>query len=152
MSSPVDPEFEMLVIGCTINLLEGLRKTKYKSSIEDDLEYLKMPGLNGRKALAITHRLGQKRILNNNITLLQVLIRILARFKGGTMQEIKECYMARVEDFETEQEVMANRLKLRRYLRELLLNQKRIVQAASSMVEKQKQNELPSLSKPESDF
>ena len=24
VSSPVDPEFEMLVVGCTINLLEGL--------------------------------------------------------------------------------------------------------------------------------
>jgi len=49
-------------------------------------------------------------------------MRILARFKGGTPQEIKETYMQRVEDFETDAEVMGNRLKLRRYLRELLLN------------------------------
>jgi len=59
------------------------------------------------------------------------LLRILARFKGGTAQEIKEAYMQRVEDFESEEEVMSNRLKLRRYLRELMLNQKRIVKAAT---------------------
>ena len=35
-------------------------------------------------------------------------------------------YMERVEDFETEEEIMPNRLKLRRYLRELVSNQKRI--------------------------
>lgn len=35
-----------------------------------------------------------------------------------------------VEDFETPNEVMRNRIKLRKYLKELLLNQKRIVKAA----------------------
>ncbi len=35
-----------------------------------------------------------------------------------------------VEDFETSNEVMRNRIKLRKYLKELLLNQKRIVKAA----------------------
>ena len=49
-------------------------------------------------------------------------MRILIRFKGGTAQEVKYAYMQRVEDYETENEVMFNRIKLRRYLRELLLN------------------------------
>ena len=53
---------------------------------------------------------------------MQILLRILTRFKGGTAKEIKESYMLRVEDFETEDEVMKNRLKLRKYLKELLLN------------------------------
>jgi hypothetical protein len=35
-----------------------------------------------------------------------------------------------VENFETPDEVMKNRIKLRKYLKELLLNQKRIVKAA----------------------
>jgi hypothetical protein len=63
------------------------------------------------------------------------LIRILARFKGGSQQEIKESYMSRVEDFESCEEVMGNRLKVRRYLRELVLNQKRIVKAVSEQVD-----------------
>ena len=92
-----------------------------------------MPNLDYRKYMAISYRMGQKKILKNNLQLLNVLIRILARFKGGTIQEIKQSYMQRVEDYETEAEVMINRLKLRRYLRELLLNQKRLYKAASDM-------------------
>lgn len=34
VSSPVDPEFEMLVVGCAINLLEGLKKNKFRHSLE----------------------------------------------------------------------------------------------------------------------
>ena len=50
-------------------------------------------------------------------------------------------YMQRVEDFETESEVMFNRLKLRRYLRELLLNQTRILQHKAEMVLKKEPGE-----------
>ena len=53
---------------------------------------------------------------------MQILLRILGRFKGGSAKEIKECYMQIVEDFETPDEIMKNRLKLRKYLKELLLN------------------------------
>lgn len=38
VSQPVDPEFEMLVIACVINLLEGLHATKYTSTLESDKE------------------------------------------------------------------------------------------------------------------
>ena len=70
VSSPVDPEFELLVIGCTINLLEGLKKSKFRHSIEKDKEYLKMPTLSYRKRIAITHRIGLKTILQKNIDLM----------------------------------------------------------------------------------
>jgi hypothetical protein len=56
----VDPEFEMLVVACTINLLEGLMKSKFKNSSDMDLEYLKMENLSLRKRTAILHRASQK--------------------------------------------------------------------------------------------
>lgn len=36
VSSPVDSEFEMLVVACTINLLKGLLTTRFKTSLEED--------------------------------------------------------------------------------------------------------------------
>ena len=41
--------------------------------------------------------------------------------------EVKRIYMERIEEFETEDEVFQNRLSLRKYLRELVLNQKRVI-------------------------
>ena len=49
-------------------------------------------------------------------------MRICVRFKGGTEKDIKEQYMERVEEFEKPEEVMANRLKIRKYLREIVRN------------------------------
>ena len=63
VSSPVDPEFELLVIACSINLLEGLKKSKFKQTMEKDVEFLKLETLNPKKRQAIIHRLGQKTIL-----------------------------------------------------------------------------------------
>lgn len=36
VSAPVDAEFEMLVIACTINLLKGLMTSRFKTSLEHD--------------------------------------------------------------------------------------------------------------------
>ncbi len=36
VSAPVDAEFEMLVVACTINLLKGLLASRFKKSLEDD--------------------------------------------------------------------------------------------------------------------
>jgi len=36
VSSPVDSEFEMLVVACTINLLKGLLTSRFKSTLEQD--------------------------------------------------------------------------------------------------------------------
>jgi disulfide oxidoreductase YuzD len=69
-----------------------------------------------------------KEILNENIKLCQILMRILARFKDG--KDFKSQYMNIVEDYEKEEEIMMNRIKLRKYLRELVVNQKRVLEAA----------------------
>lgn len=137
VSSPVDPEFEMLVVGCAINLLEGLKKNKFRHSLETYKELLKSD-LPHRERLIHTHKFAQREILDSNITLLQILIRLLARFKGGSIQEIKQSYMSLVEDFEQEQDLVSNRLRLRKYLRELYLNQKRILKVATEMALKKK--------------
>ena len=55
-------------------------------------------------------------------------MRILARFVDG--KEFKKAYMQRVDDFESEEEIMMNRIILRKYLRELVVNQKRVLQVA----------------------
>ena len=111
-------------------------KKRFKTTVEQDQEFLKTKGLSFKKYIAITYRLGQKRIVLNNIKLLQILMRILVRFKGGTPQEVKTGYMSLVEDYETPEEIIPNRLKLRRYLRELVLNQSRLGEQISE--EKQK--------------
>ena len=69
-----------------------------------------------------------KDILAENINYCNILMRLLARF--GTDEDYKTRYMQRVEGFETEEEVMGNRIKLRRYLRELSINQSRVLDAA----------------------
>lgn len=112
----------MLVVGCTINLLDSLKNSKFRGPVETDLEMLKDSKISSRKRTALTNRVGQKQILNANYNLLNILMRILARFQGGTQQQLKYTYMQIVEDFEKPEEVMTNRLKLRRYLRELILN------------------------------
>ena len=55
-------------------------------------------------------------------------MRILARFTDG--REFKQAYMTIVEDYEKESEIMINRIKLRKYLRELVVNQKRVLEAS----------------------
>lgn len=58
-------------------------------------------------------------------------MRILARYQGGTPSDIKQRYMQRVDEFESKEEIIPNRLKLRKYLRELASNQRRIFEAAA---------------------
>ena len=83
-----------------------------------------------RKHWAIQHRIDAKKILESNIKLCQILARILARLQiafiksGGqfTKAQFKAIYMERVDEFEPVEEVLLNRLRLRKYLRELVLN------------------------------
>ena len=83
------------------------------------------------------HRLHCKEILTSNINLCNVLMRILANLqvelaKGQTQftkLECKRLYMAKVEPFEkTDDEVMLNRIRFRNYIRELILNQERMME------------------------
>ena len=77
---------------------------------------------NWRFKLALIHRINQKEILNDQVRILAILVRILARMKEGA--PFKEAYCLRVVDSSTgmtEQldDVMPNRVKLRKYLQEL---------------------------------
>ena len=126
VSTPVDSEFEMLVVACTINLLKGLLTSRFKTPLEADQALLEDPNLPIRKRFAVMHRMNAKEILDANITLCNVLMRVLARFTDG--KDFKRAYMGVVEGFETQAEVMLNRIKLRKYLRELVVNQKRIAE------------------------
>jgi len=40
VSAPVDAEFEMLVVACTINLLKGLNTSRFKTPVEEDRRML----------------------------------------------------------------------------------------------------------------
>ena len=128
VSAPVDAEFEMLVVACTINLLKGLMTTRFKTSLEKDRELLADPNLPIRHRFAVLHRMNAKDILTENINFCNILLRILARF--GTDDDYKTRYMEIVEGYETEEEIMRNRIRIRRYLRELMINQNRVLQAA----------------------
>ena len=61
-----------------------------------------------------------KEILTANITLCEILMRIIARFEDG--KDFKKAYMKIVDGHETQEELMLNRIKLRKYLRELAVN------------------------------
>ena len=93
-----------------------------------------------RARFAIMHRYDCKSILENNIKICQILARILARIQFAveqsaqtgnqlTRQIYKRIYMEQVDQFETKNEVLMNRVRVRKYLRELLLNQKRVMEA-----------------------
>ena len=101
VSSPVDAEFEMLVVACTINLFKGLLNSRFKTPLEKDRELLKDPNLPIRHRFAIIHRMNAKEILSENINYCNILMRLLARF--GNDEDFKSRYMQIVEGFETEE-------------------------------------------------
>lgn len=131
VSAPVDAEFEMLVVACTINLLKGLMTSRFKTPLEKDRELLKDPALPIRHRFAVLHRMNAKEILTENINYCNLLMRLLARINNaqGTLEahEFKAKYMELVEGFEEEGDVMRNRIRIRMYLRELVVNQKRVL-------------------------
>ena len=118
----------MLVVACTINLLKGLMTSRFKTPLEKDKALLADKSLPIRQRFAILHRMNAKEILEENINYCQILMRLLARF--GTDQDYKTRYMQIAEGFETEDQIIRNRVRLRRYLRELMINQKRVLSAA----------------------
>jgi hypothetical protein len=91
VSAPVDSEFEMLVIACTINLLKNLLNTRFKTPLEVDQKELAKEDISWRKRCAILHRMNAKDILQSNINYCNILMRILARFKDG--KDFKNAYM-----------------------------------------------------------
>lgn len=67
ISTPVDYEFEMLVVACTINLLKGLLNSRFKTPIEEDLKILSemeyQKEVDTKLKFAVLHRLNTKDIL-----------------------------------------------------------------------------------------
>ena len=140
VSTPVDVEFEMLVLACSINLLNDFFSKRFKSTLEEDLELIKNPQLAYNVRLAIMNRIDLKQILNSNVKIFNVLIHILGRIQAEiykiadqapqdqkegkfTKDFIRALYVQRVDQYEADHEVMKNRLILRKYLREILTNQ-----------------------------
>ena len=78
LTTPVDPKFEMLMAACAVNLFTSLLNTRFKTSLEDDLVLLKDTDMPMRKRFAVMHRRDCKQILMNNITICQILARVLA--------------------------------------------------------------------------
>ena len=164
ISTPVDIEFEMLALGCAIHLLEQMRDNRFKNvSIEDDRRELVQEDLDWRRRRALMHRTNCKEIILGNIKNCQVLMRILANLqvaleKGQTSFtkiECKRLYMTKCVPYEeTDQEVIENRFKFRNYIRELILNQQRMMekiaaeksggeQGIQDLVDRIKSGELP---------
>ena len=77
------------------------------------------------KRLAFMYRLTQKEILNSNIKLCEILLRILIRLKDG--HDALTAIYGRVEKLESEEEVMPNRASLRHYLRDLFLYRAKVL-------------------------
>mmetsp|Transcript_6064 Transcript_6064/g.5480 ORF Transcript_6064/g.5480 Transcript_6064/m.5480 type:complete len:225 (+) Transcript_6064:1436-2110(+) len=63
ISSPVDVEFELLVVACAINLMQGLLTSRFKTPLEVDKEMLARTDISMRTRFAIIHRMNAKDIL-----------------------------------------------------------------------------------------
>ena len=116
-SAPVDIEFELFILSCALNLMKSMLNNKYPTSLEQDKTMLGKVQDNYRFKMALVHRINQKEILAGQINLLGLLLRILARVKECAT--LKEAYSMRVNELESEQEVVMNRIRVRKYLREL---------------------------------
>jgi hypothetical protein len=120
VSSPVDVDFELFTVSCALNLMKNMMTTKYPTTLDQDRTMLNQVHSNWRFKLALIHRINQKEILSDQIKLLAILLRILARVKEGAT--LREAYSLKVTESSgdevegDEEEVLWNRLKLRRYL------------------------------------
>lgn len=94
MSSPVDIDFELFLVSCALNLMKNMMNTNYPTTLEQDRKMLNQVFDNWRFKLALIHRVTQKEILQDQIRLLAILLRVLARIKEGAT--IKEAYCIKV--------------------------------------------------------
>ena len=70
VSSPVDPEFELLVVAMGVNLLEDLLKNRFeRPTIEEDMEDIKKE-TSWRRKFGFMHKTGLKKILRSSLHLL----------------------------------------------------------------------------------
>lgn len=86
VSSPVDPSFELLVVATSIQLLESMKPIKFKIPLEYDQKVIKefqegSSEIGYHEYNCCLYRLIQRRILDRNITMLQILMRVLTRIR-----------------------------------------------------------------------
>lgn len=67
VSTPVDVEFEMLVLACSTNLLNDFFSKRFKTSLEEDEKALADPALPYNMRLCLMNRVDLKRIVHRNI-------------------------------------------------------------------------------------
>jgi hypothetical protein len=82
VSTPVDVEFEMLVLACSINLLNDFFSKRFKTSLEEDEKALADTSIPYNIRLCLTNRVDLKRIVHSNIKLCNILIHLLGRIQA----------------------------------------------------------------------
>ena len=112
-SRPVDILFEIQMCSLAINLLQFI-KSRFQTQLEDDLKELKNSQMDRRK-FALIYRINHKKILDSNLRILNLLIRILENLR--TAPNFFEGYQKQISELETQEEIMKNRLILRKYLK-----------------------------------
>lgn len=117
VSVPVNVDFEKHILTVGLSLVFDLLTKKYPTQLEYDHEVLKEPGLPWRTYLAVSHRAAQKEILHSQWKLLSTLKAILEIFIPGS--SLKSAYMKKQDTESTNGEMLANRIRLRKYLHEL---------------------------------
>lgn len=138
VSTPLDTSFELKCIHEGINLVKSMLQTKFKTTYEEDLVIFDklqegtldpMPKNPWRLKLALIHRINQKEILLGQIKYFGLLQAILLRcqsflneHEASTLKDFRNIYMTRVEEHETEEDIVVNRIVLRHYLLEYVQN------------------------------
>lgn len=118
---------------CAINLFSSMKKQRFNNnSYEADTAELSTSSLSYRRRLAVMHRRDCKHILERNIRIFNILTRILAlihvesvKNPQMTKEQFRLIYMEPVPEFEHPDEVLMNRIRIRKYLLELVLNQRK---------------------------
>jgi len=131
IASPVKKIFEDMVINMAITILDGILKLS-KTSLEEDLKSLS--SAKGREAIAIKYRISNKTIIKQNSNYLKILQGI---FDNLNFTDYKNSYMKKLPG-EKSSVVKENRRVLKEYLKELKLNNDRIV----NQIKISKENEI----------
>ena len=92
--------------------------TSFPTSLAEDQRIMKekRPSLSGRQYFALVYRIEQKRILTNQIRLVQVVLHILERIMKGMTLEFA---VTRVFELESKKEFVVNRIMIDSYLTSL---------------------------------
>ena len=112
---PMDKELEVYVLSLCCNMLREYYFGRYRTGIGEDKKLLNDKNIVGHMRTAVKFRLEAKRIVISNIRLLEILLSIINEIEAK--DKFKEVYTKRVNELETEEDVIKNRRALRKYLR-----------------------------------